>query len=112
VERCLAEVQDQAWSVVVLHDIAHASLGRLPELLHRLQERRAVCRQDFPDDVIVRNGTTVWPVQLPGAGAILRETRRTTLKRDTRAILHVKDRVRRLPRPRGLRRYGRFVFRG
>ena len=39
VERCLAEVQHQAWSVVVLHDFAHASLGRLPELLHRLEER-------------------------------------------------------------------------
>jgi peptidoglycan/xylan/chitin deacetylase (PgdA/CDA1 family) len=59
VERCLAEVQDQAWSVVVLHDIAHASLGRLPELLHRLQDRGAVFRQDFPDDVIVTRGGQV-----------------------------------------------------
>ena len=45
--------------LVVLHDIAHASLGRLQELLNRLQDRGAIFRQDFPDDVIVMRGGQV-----------------------------------------------------
>ncbi|CAB3807652.1 Peptidoglycan-N-acetylglucosamine deacetylase [Pararobbsia alpina] len=63
VERCLADVSRQDWTVSVLHDIAHAALPRLPELLDRLGDSGVTITQDFPDEVILmRDGS---PVSLP-----------------------------------------------
>jgi peptidoglycan/xylan/chitin deacetylase (PgdA/CDA1 family) len=56
VDRCLAQVQAQDWSVVVLHDIANACLPRLPELLSRLRDIGVVFEQDFPDSVVLTQG--------------------------------------------------------
>lgn len=53
VERCLADVAAQDWSVVVLHDIAGACLARLPELLGRLTDAGVRFEQTFPEQVIV-----------------------------------------------------------
>jgi len=60
VERCVADVARQDWTVVVLHDIDDAVLARLPELLDRLAAAGVEIVQDFPDDVILtRDGATV-----------------------------------------------------
>jgi peptidoglycan-N-acetylglucosamine deacetylase len=40
VERCLAQIEAQDWSVVVLHDIERGCLQRLPEFLQRLARCR------------------------------------------------------------------------
>jgi len=60
VETCIAEVLENEWSVVVLHDIESGCLPRLPELLQRLNDLGAVFEQDFPESVILtRAGQTV-----------------------------------------------------
>jgi peptidoglycan-N-acetylglucosamine deacetylase len=51
VERCVAQVSEQDWSVVVLHDIESGCLARLPELLHRLEDLGVAFEQDFPHSV-------------------------------------------------------------
>jgi peptidoglycan/xylan/chitin deacetylase (PgdA/CDA1 family) len=53
VDRCVAQVTAQDWSVVVLHDVAAGCLARLPELLARLRDIGVVFEQRFPDSVIV-----------------------------------------------------------
>jgi peptidoglycan-N-acetylglucosamine deacetylase len=40
VERCIAQIEAQDWSVVVLHDIERGCLQRLPEFLQRLARCR------------------------------------------------------------------------
>jgi peptidoglycan-N-acetylglucosamine deacetylase len=47
-DRC----KNQAWSVVVLHDIATGAIAHLPEFLDALIAEGAQFRQDFPDDCI------------------------------------------------------------
>jgi peptidoglycan-N-acetylglucosamine deacetylase len=60
VERCLADVDKQDWTVAVLHDIPDASLARLPELLSRLSDSGVEFMQKFPEEVILtRNGKLI-----------------------------------------------------
>jgi len=60
VEGCIAQVLSQAWSVVVLHDIEHGCLARLPDLLRRLEDLGVIYEQDFPDAVtLTRSGRIV-----------------------------------------------------
>ena len=60
VDRCIAQIQAQDWSVVVLHDIPTGCLALLPELLLRLDDLGATLTQDFPDSVIqTRRGQVV-----------------------------------------------------
>lgn len=60
VDRCIALVSAQAWSVVVLHDIEGGCLGRLPELLRRLEDLGVTYERDFPDTVtLTRAGQIV-----------------------------------------------------
>jgi peptidoglycan/xylan/chitin deacetylase (PgdA/CDA1 family) len=60
VETCIAQVLENEWSVVVLHDIEGGCLPRLPELLQRLTDLGIVHEQDFPGSVILtREGQTV-----------------------------------------------------
>lgn len=60
VDRCIAQVSTEAWSVVVLHDIEGGCLTRLPELLLRLEDLGVTFEQDFPDSVtLTRAGTIV-----------------------------------------------------
>ena len=51
VERCIAQIEAQDWSVVVLHDIERGCLQRLPELLQRLADVGVIYEQDYPEDV-------------------------------------------------------------
>jgi peptidoglycan/xylan/chitin deacetylase (PgdA/CDA1 family) len=53
VDRCMEEIGERDWSVVVLHDIQNAALARLPEFLDHLEDASVEIRQDFPDDVVV-----------------------------------------------------------
>jgi peptidoglycan/xylan/chitin deacetylase (PgdA/CDA1 family) len=58
VETCIAQVLENEWSVVVLHDIESGCLPRLPELLQRLNDLGAIYEQDFPESVILtRDGS-------------------------------------------------------
>lgn len=63
VERCIALVSTQDWSVVVLHDIEGGCLARLRELLRRLADLEVTFEQDFPDSVTLTRGGTI--VSLP-----------------------------------------------
>ena len=53
VERCVAQVLESEWSVVVLHDIEHGCLPRLSELLQRLNALGVTYEQDFPESVVL-----------------------------------------------------------
>ena len=60
VARCLQEVAERDWTVVVLHDVENAALLRLPEFLDRLETLGVEFRQDFPEDVVItRRGELV-----------------------------------------------------
>jgi peptidoglycan/xylan/chitin deacetylase (PgdA/CDA1 family) len=60
VESCIAQVEAQDWSAVVLHDIERGCLPRLPELLQRLADVGIVYEQEFPEDVtLTRTGQIV-----------------------------------------------------
>jgi peptidoglycan-N-acetylglucosamine deacetylase len=60
VERCIAQVSREPWSVVVLHDIEAGCLARLPDLLRRLEDLGVTFEQDFPDSVtLTRAGRIV-----------------------------------------------------
>ena len=63
--RCIADVEKQEWSAVVLHDIADACLGHLPELIDRLSDLGVEWRQDFPESVVMTRGGAL--VNLPRA---------------------------------------------
>lgn len=56
VDRCIAQVRAQDWSVVVLHDIEAGCLPRLPELLARLVDEGVTFTQAFPDAVVLTRG--------------------------------------------------------
>jgi peptidoglycan/xylan/chitin deacetylase (PgdA/CDA1 family) len=63
IDRCLSDIAGREWTTVVLHDVANASLPRLPEFLDRLASLEIEFRQDFPEDVvIIRRGELVAPV--------------------------------------------------
>ena len=60
VERCVAQVLENEWSVVVLHDIEDGCLHLLPELLQRLNDLGVIYEQDYPESVVLtRNGKIV-----------------------------------------------------
>jgi len=60
VDRCIAQASEQAWSVVVLHDILSGCLARLPELLRRFEDLGVTFEQDFPEAVtLTRAGKVV-----------------------------------------------------
>src|SRR5579872_423413 len=63
VDRCIAQVSTEPWSVVVLHDIEGGCLARLGELLRRLADRGVTFEQDFPDAVTLTRGGQI--VSLP-----------------------------------------------
>jgi peptidoglycan/xylan/chitin deacetylase (PgdA/CDA1 family) len=65
VDRCLADVEAQDWTAIVLHDIADACLARLPELIEKLAARGVEWRQDFPESVVMIRAGGI--VNLPAA---------------------------------------------
>ena len=62
VDRCVSEVAERDWTVVVLHDVQDAALRRLPEFLDRLDSLGVAFRQDFPEEVVmIRRGEVISP---------------------------------------------------
>jgi peptidoglycan/xylan/chitin deacetylase (PgdA/CDA1 family) len=60
VDRALADVEANAWTVVVMHDLPTGAMDRLPRLLDGLDARGAEIAQDFPDACVpIRNGEIV-----------------------------------------------------
>lgn len=60
VEAAIAQVREQDWSVVVIHDIEAGCLARLPELIQRLTDLGATFEQALPRTVILtEDGRTV-----------------------------------------------------
>jgi peptidoglycan-N-acetylglucosamine deacetylase len=58
VDRALADVDRNPWSVVVLHDVADAALPRLDEFLFAVAQRNPTWSQDFPDQCTpIREGS-------------------------------------------------------
>ena len=63
VDRCIPDIAEREWAVVVIHDVENAALPRLPEFLDRLDSLGIEFRQDFPDDVVItRRGELVSPL--------------------------------------------------
>jgi peptidoglycan/xylan/chitin deacetylase (PgdA/CDA1 family) len=63
IDRCISEIAQRDWTVVVLHDVENAALPRLPEFLDRLDSLGIEFRQDFPDDVMItKRGEVVSPL--------------------------------------------------
>ncbi len=60
VETAIAQVREQDWSVVVIHDIEAGCLSQLPELLQRLTDLGVMFEQAFPRSVVLTEaGRTV-----------------------------------------------------
>jgi peptidoglycan/xylan/chitin deacetylase (PgdA/CDA1 family) len=61
VDRCLADVEAQDWTVVVAHDLPNGGMVYLPALLDRITALGAEFVQSFPDDCVpVRRGIAQW----------------------------------------------------
>ena len=57
VDRCLADIEGQAWTVVVVHDRPRGGMPYLPALLDRIEAMGAEFVQDFPDACVpIRRG--------------------------------------------------------
>ena len=60
IDRALADVDANDWTVVVLHDLPTGAMTRLPRFLDELDTAGAEIVQDFPDDCVpIRNGKVV-----------------------------------------------------
>ena len=65
----LADVRRQAWSVVVLHDLPDAALGRLDEFLVRCADAGVVFTTETPQDCTpIRAGVPTSSFELLGVG--------------------------------------------
>jgi peptidoglycan/xylan/chitin deacetylase (PgdA/CDA1 family) len=72
----MADVERLAWSVVVLHDVPDASLGRLDEFLTRCTDAGVELTVDVPDDCTpIRAGVPSGSFDLLGVGPPPRPTR-------------------------------------
>jgi peptidoglycan/xylan/chitin deacetylase (PgdA/CDA1 family) len=57
VDRCLADIEDQDWTVVVAHDLPGGGMAYLPALLDRIEAMGAELVQDFPHACVpIRRG--------------------------------------------------------
>jgi peptidoglycan/xylan/chitin deacetylase (PgdA/CDA1 family) len=57
VDRCLADIEGQDWTVVVAHDRPRGGMPYLPALLDRIEAMGAEFVQDFPDSCVpIRRG--------------------------------------------------------
>ena len=59
VERCVAQVLENDWSVVVLHDTEGGCLPRLAELLQRLNNLGVIYEQDYPESVVLTRASKI-----------------------------------------------------
>jgi peptidoglycan/xylan/chitin deacetylase (PgdA/CDA1 family) len=64
VDRALAALADQDWTVLVLHDQPTRAMEHLPEFLDRALEQGADIVQGFPDACVpLRRGQRQWPFE-------------------------------------------------
>jgi peptidoglycan/xylan/chitin deacetylase (PgdA/CDA1 family) len=57
VDRCLADIEDQEWTVVVAHDRPNGGMPYLPMLLDRIEAMGAEFVQEFPEACVpIRRG--------------------------------------------------------
>lgn len=64
VDRALATLDGQEWSVLVLHDQDTGAMRALPRFLDLVAERDVELRQDFPDSCVpIRNGRPTGPLE-------------------------------------------------
>jgi peptidoglycan/xylan/chitin deacetylase (PgdA/CDA1 family) len=57
VDRCLADIERQEWTVVVAHDLPTGGMAHLPALLDRIEATGAQFVQDFPPACVpIRRG--------------------------------------------------------
>jgi peptidoglycan/xylan/chitin deacetylase (PgdA/CDA1 family) len=60
IDRALADVESNDWTVIVMHDLPTGAMDRLPRLLDELDVRGAEIVQEFPDACVpIRNGRLV-----------------------------------------------------
>jgi peptidoglycan/xylan/chitin deacetylase (PgdA/CDA1 family) len=60
IDRALADVESNDWTVIVLHDLPTGAMDNLPRLLDELDARGAELVQDFPDTCVpIRDGQVV-----------------------------------------------------
>jgi peptidoglycan/xylan/chitin deacetylase (PgdA/CDA1 family) len=60
IDRALADVESNDWTVIVMHDLPTGAMDRLPRLLDELDARGAEIVQEFPDACVpIRNGRLV-----------------------------------------------------
>jgi peptidoglycan/xylan/chitin deacetylase (PgdA/CDA1 family) len=52
VERALAQCQERAWTLMVLHDLPSGAMAHLPRFLDKVAESGGRIRQDFPPDCV------------------------------------------------------------
>jgi hypothetical protein len=63
VDRALADVQANDWTVVVLHDLPTGAMGRLRIFIERVLDHGGRFRQDFPPQCVpIRSGEVVAPL--------------------------------------------------
>ena len=69
VTNALADIERQPWTVVVLHDVADAALGRLDEFLTRCADAGVELTLDVPDECTpIRAGVPTSSFDLLGVG--------------------------------------------
>jgi peptidoglycan/xylan/chitin deacetylase (PgdA/CDA1 family) len=63
VDRAMKQIEEQPWSLMVLHDIPLAHWSKLDEFLTRARDAGVTFRQDFPDhSVPIRRGELQWSI--------------------------------------------------
>jgi peptidoglycan/xylan/chitin deacetylase (PgdA/CDA1 family) len=69
VDAALADIAGRAWTVVVLHDVPGAALGRLDDFLARCADAGVALTLDVPDDCTpIRAGVPTSSFELLGVG--------------------------------------------
>jgi peptidoglycan-N-acetylglucosamine deacetylase len=70
VETALKQVEQQAWPLMVLHDLPNGASRHLDRFLGTMKDRGARFRQDFPEDCLpIRRGNIARPVDAYVAAA-------------------------------------------
>lgn len=64
VEKALADCREEAWSLVVLHDIPSGAMRRLNEFLDRLKAEGVEFTQEYPPDCVpIAGGKLLLPIE-------------------------------------------------
>jgi peptidoglycan/xylan/chitin deacetylase (PgdA/CDA1 family) len=83
VDRALRQIEEQDWTLLVLHDVEGAAAARLEELLDRAADADVSFRQDFPPGCVpIRRGELVGDLRglMAGAAGMSSTTSASTAK--------------------------------